>query len=422
MKSSTTSAIFQGMYKKRELSDKLKSLFSSFPAVAICGARQVGKSTLIRHLYPELGYVLFDAVQDVGKARSDPDYFLDNHPAPLILDEIQYAPELVSSIKRRIDLNKRPGMYLLTGSQQWSVMKAISDSLAGRVIILTLEGFSLAEIYQTADSKRWLGRWLENPDEFIQTKSPRMQPSRTLAEQLWRGWLPEADAVSSDNIPQFFRAYIQTYIERDARAYSDISNLEEFGRFVQLISALTAKEIVPTQLGREIGIHPHTAQQWLQILSATFQWFSVFPYHGNTIKRISGKKKGYIADTGLACTLLMISSAQALAGHPMMGFLFETAVFAEIRKQGHTLSAAPGIYHWRSHGGAEVDFILERDGWLFPVEVKLTSRPGRADTTGITAFRKTYPNLRIAPGLVIAPCERFEQISDNDYCLPWDTI
>jgi len=410
------------MYKERLISDTLKRLFEAFPAVVICGARQVGKSTLIRHIYPEMDYVLFDSVQDIGRARSDPDYFLNNHPAPLILDEIQYAPELVSSIKRRIDMNKRPGMYLLTGSQQWSVMKAISDSLAGRIIILTLEGFSLSEIHQLAESRQWLGRWLESPEEFIRTKPKRIPMQRTLAEQLWRGWLPEADLVSLDQIPRFYNTYVQTYIERDVRAYSDISDLEEFGRFIQLISALTAKEIIPTQLGREIGINPHTAQKWLRILSATFQWFSVYAYHGNAIKRISGKKKGYMADTGLVCAQLMITSPKALAGHPMMGFLFETVVFAEIRKQSYTLSGAPGIYHWRSHGGAEVDFILERNGVLFPIEVKLKSRPGRSDTTGITAFRKTYPNLRIAPGLVIAPCERFEQISEHDYCLPWDTI
>jgi predicted AAA+ superfamily ATPase len=409
------------MYKLRELTEVLKRLFVTFPSVVICGARQVGKSTLIRNAYPDMEYVLFDPVHDVGKARSDPDYFLDNHPAPLILDEIQYAPELVSSIKRRIDMNKRPGMYLLTGSQQWSVMKAISDSLAGRIIILTLEGFSLGEIYQNK-STRWLGRWLLGYDEFLRTRPLRIPTQRTLTEQLWRGWMPEADVLPLEELPRFFNAYTQTYVERDVRAYSDISDLEEFGRLFQLMCALTAKEIKPAQLGREIGINPHTAEKWLRILMATFQWFSVHPYHGNTIKRISGKKKGYIADTGLACAQLMISSPKALAGHPMMGFLFETAVLAEIRKQSYTLSGAPGIYHWRSHAGAEVDFILERDGILFPIEVKLASHPNRSDTTGITAFRKTYPNLKIAPGLVIAPCERFEQISDNDYCLPWDTI
>jgi predicted AAA+ superfamily ATPase len=410
------------MYKSRAISDRLRMLFETFPAVVLCGARQVGKSTLVKKLYPDFEYVLFDPAIDIGNAKKDPDFFLDNHPAPLILDEIQYAPELVSSIKRRIDRDKKPGLYLLTGSQQWSVMKSISDSLAGRAIILTLEGFSLSEIYEQTAARPWLCRWLDNPDEMIQKGTGKLNTQRTLYEQLWRGWLPETDALPLDAVATFHTSYVRTYIERDVRAFSDISDLREFGRFVQLLSALTGKEINHSQIGREIGITPQTAGRWLAILTSTFQWYSTPAYHGNTIKRISGKPKGYLSDTGLACSLQMISTPKSLAAHPAGGFLFETAAFGEIRKQCHILSAPPAIYHWRSYGGAEVDFILERDGVLFPIEVKLASQPGRADTTGITSFRKTYPGRNIAPGLVIAPCRRFEKISENDYSLPWDTI
>jgi predicted AAA+ superfamily ATPase len=413
---------YTDMYKKRSISTKLIRLFNTFPSVVVCGARQVGKSTLIKRLYPDFEYILFDPAKDFDNAKKDSDMFLSNHPTPLLLDEIQYAPELVSSIKRRIDMNKKPGMYLLTGSQQWSVMKALSDSLAGRIIILTLEGFSLSEIYQQEPEQSWLERWLVNPDNLIQNRPKRMNVQRTLYEQLWRGWLPEADVLPSDAITEFYEAYVRTYIERDVRVFMDVSDLREFGRFLQLVCALSAREINQSQIGRDIGITPQTAKRWLSILSATFQWFWVPPYHSNSIKRISGKYKGYMADTGVICAQQMIFSPQTLSSHPMVGFLFETAVFSEIRKLSYSISGQPGIYHWRTFGGAEVDFILERDGILFPIEVKLTSHPNRSDTTGITAFRKTYPNLRIAPGLVIAPCDRFEQISDNDYCLPWDTI
>ncbi len=410
------------MYKERIITEKLRSLFSTFPVVVVSGARQVGKSTLLKHTFPDVPSILFDAALDVGAARREPDVFLDNHPAPVILDEIQYAGELVSAIKRRVDKNKRPGMYLLTGSQQWSVLKGISESLAGRAVFLTLEGFALTEIGQCIDHPSWLQRWLDGPDAVINDRPKRFEPGRTLYEQLWRGWLPETDTLPLEMIPAFYQGYLQTYIERDVRLIQDVLDWQQFGKFVQLTSALTAQEINFSQLGRDIGITTQTAKRWLSVLSATFQWQDVYAYSGNTIKRISGKPKGYMADTGLVCALQMISSPRTLAGHPMTGALFETAVVGEMRKHCRQLSVPPAMYHWRSHSGPEVDLILERDGILFPIEIKLTAHPCRKDTSGITAFRKTYPQQRVAPGLVIAPCERFERISDHDYSLPWDSI
>jgi len=157
-------------------------------------------------------------------------------------------------------------------------------------------------------------------------------------------------------------------------------------------------------------------------LKATYQWFELPSYHGNTVKRLSGKPKGHFADTGLACNLQMISSPEALGGHPLTGALFESAVISEIIKQGCSISMPPHVYHWRSHGGAEVDVLLERNGVIFPIEIKLSRHPGRTDTRGISAFRATYPHLKIALGLVISPSEKFERISENDYSLPWDII
>jgi predicted AAA+ superfamily ATPase len=410
------------MYKNRIITNRLKKLFATFPVVVVSGARQVGKSTLLKHVFPDLEAVLFDPSIDIGAARQEPDIFLDNHPAPLILDEIQYAGELVSAIKRRVDQNRRPGMYLLTGSQQWSVLKTISESLAGRAVFLTLEGFSLSEIGTQADRPSWLERWLEDTDLLIRNAPERLVPQKTLYEHLWTGWFPEANTLGHEMIPDFYRGYLQTYIERDARVIHDVLDWQQFGRFVQLVGALTAQEINYSQLGRDLGITTQTAKRWVSTLTATFQWQDVFPYSGNTIKRISGRPKGYMADTGLVCHLQMITSPKALSGHPLTGALFETAVVGQIRKHCGALATAPRFYHWRVHSGPEVDLILERDGILFPIEIKLTTNPSRKDTSGITAFRKTYPQQRIAPGLVIAPCPRFERISDHDYALPWDSI
>jgi len=409
------------MFKPRIITDKLRKLASTFPSVVMTGARQVGKSTLLQHVFPDLESIVFDPVIDVGNARQDPELFLDNHRPPIILDEIQYAPELVPVIKRRLDKDRQAGQYIMTGSQQWQVLKSIAESLAGRTVFLAIEGFSLSETTQETTDSHWLQRWLDAPDHFQEVPNPRLSVARTLYEQLWRGWLPEADQLSLDVIPDFYQAYLQTYIERDVRKVADVADWQQFGRFIQLVAALTAQEINFSQLGRELGITSQTAQRWLATLRATFQWYEIPSYHGNTIKRVSGKPKGYVADTGLACSLQRLSSAQTLAGHPATGALFETAVVAEIRKLSNIMATPPMLYHWRSHGGAEVDLILERDGIFFPIEIKMTANPARRHASGLSAFRKTYAQLTIAPGLVIAPCSRFEQITEQDFALPWDT-
>ena len=409
------------IYKSRILQQKLLSMVGRFPAVVVVGARQVGTSTLLQHLLPDWDHVVFDPVIDVAGAREDPELFLDNHPTPVVLDEIQFAAELVPVIKRRIDRARHePGQYVLTGSQQWSVMKAVSESLAGRAVFLDLQGFSLAEIAGAPRADHWLRRYLDDPEAFVAGCHPRLERSRTLYEQLWCGFLPEADTLEPDWIDDFYGAYLRTYIERDARALANVDDWQQFGRFTRLISALTASEINHSQLGREIGMTPQTCRRWLSVLAATFQWYEIPPYHGNTIKRVSKRPKGHIADTGLACNLQAISAPRALAGHPLSGALFESAVVGEIRKLSATISASPNLYHWRSHGGAEVDIILERDGRLYPIAIKLRTNPGRGDLRGIHAFRDTYSGLDIAPGLIICPAEQSRPISARDVVLPWD--
>ena len=403
------------------MTEKLYKLVESFPAVVISGARQVGKSTLLQNtLGMNTEIVVFDPVIDIENARQDPELFLNNHPPPLILDEIQYAPELVASIKRRIDLNRTPGQYILTGSQQWGVMKSMSESLAGRAVFLDLYSFCLVEISQHDLSMPWLPRWLDSPEPFLAMNPSRLNQKVTLYEQLWRGFLPEAQFLAAEVIPDFLSAYQRTYIERDVRLLAEVSDSQLFGRFLQLISALTAQEINFSQLGRELGLTPQTAQRWLDILKATFQWFAIPAYSGNLTKRVSGKSKGYIADTGLTCLTQAISTPKAIGGHPLWGAMFETAVATELKKQTALLSPMPVFYHWRAYSGAEVDILLEYNGVFYPIEIKAKTNPSRRDTMGISAFRKQYPQLNVAPGLVVAPCSGIVQLSELDYAVPWD--
>ncbi|NCC50438.1 MAG: ATP-binding protein [Spartobacteria bacterium] len=407
-------------YKERLVSDRLLSLIGYFPVVVVAGARQVGKSTLLKHLLPDWDMVVFDPVVDIGNARADPELFLQNHPVPLILDEIQYAPEVVPCIKRLVDANKRPGMIVLTGSQQWSVMKSISESLAGRAVFLDLEGFALCESAEVIPATCWLEHYLENPEQFINDRHPLLETGRTCYETLWRGSLPEMDTMPLDMVPEFFSAYMRTYIERDARLLLNVDDWQPFGRFVQLMATLTAHEINYSQLGREIGITPQTAKRWLTILAGTFQWFDIPAWHGNSIKRISSKPKGVVADTGFACHLLHITTPKTLDAHPMTGFLFESFMIAEIRKLQTAMTRKTALYHWRAHSGGEVDMLLERDGIFYPLEIKLKSRPSRHDIRGFQALREQYPHRKFAPGLILACAEQCEKITDHAFVVPWN--
>lgn len=411
------------MYRKRSLEELLLDLFSEFPVVVLCGARQVGKTTMVRRVFPKADYVVFDPHLDIANARVDPDLFLETRKTPLILDEIQYVPQLVAAIKRRVDRSRKPGMYLLTGSQQWAVMKSLAESLAGRAIILDLHGFSRAEL-GGRPSDNWLEAWLDQ-QEF---KAPSRgsgglkSPGGSVFEQIWRGWLPLTSSFDERKIPFFWQGYLSTYIERDLRLSFELDDWSQFGRFIQLAAFTTGREINFSQFGRDLGVAPQTSRRWLQLLSKTFQWLEIPPFSGNTTKRLSGKPKGYFLDSGFACFLQGIGSSRLLEGHPSWGFLFETAVVAEIHKHSQTMAMKPNLFHWRTSGGAEVDVVLERNGVLFPIEVKAKSHPTLLDLRGIKSFRETYPRRKIGKGLVIAPAEASFQITAEDFVIPWSWL
>ena len=418
------------MYPRNAI-DHLKSLFAAFPVVVVTGARQVGKTTLLRQLFPKLDYVVFDASLDLEQARSEPDLFLKNHPAPVILDEIHYAPELVASIKRAVDAQQaRPGQFLLTGSQQWQVMSTLAESLAGRVAFVELAGLSLSELAHDqpqAASGLWLSRWMaaqeqDAQQDFVaQVRNPPRFAGH-LSEWLWRGFMPKAQTLDLGLVPDFWLGYHRTYVERDARLAGEVGDWHDFGRFVRLMSALTAQEINHSQLGREIGINPKTAQRWLRMMQATFQWFELPPFFANRIKRVSKSPKGYFVDTGMACHHAAISGPPALSSHPLYGALFETAMVSEIRKTLALSGGVANLYHWRASTGAEVDCIVERDGWLHPIEIKLTGQPTRKHTLGLQAFRKAHPEQRIGYGLMLCAVDQPRWISDDVLALPWNLL
>jgi predicted AAA+ superfamily ATPase len=405
----------------RHLSTRIQSAAKHFKVILLLGARQTGKSTLLSHLLPEVKTILFDPIQDLYDARKDPDQFLNLFTPPLVLDEVQFVPELLASLKRKVDETDRMGQYYLTGSQNFSVLKSIAESMAGRVAIFHLDPLTPLEIVGMGDRKGWLDDYLLNPEEFIRSERPSIPRLPPLHEFIFRGTYPRAAAMPLSELETFFLSYIQTYVERDIRLVENIENLTLFGDFLRLSAVSTAQEINASHLGRELGRSSQTARKWLNLLLHTYQWIENAPYHGNATKRLSDKRKGYFKDTGLACHLMRIHSPEALVTSMKMGALFETWVVNYIQEQ-FAFTARANCYHWRSHGGAELDLILERDGAFFPIEIKSKSRPTKADASSIRSFRETYPKEKIMPGLVIHAGEETYPLDRETCALSWKAL
>mgnify|MGYP000856178396 CR=1 FL=1 len=408
-------------YLSRTMETRILELTRYFPVVAILGARQVGKTTLVAHLSIEgLTTVTFDPVQDVGGARTDPDFFLQNRRPPLFLDEIQYAPELLASIKRQVDRERRPGQFILSGSQNLSVLKSISESLAGRVAVVELLPMSFAELHRDPARKGVLDAVVGGDEKAMDAvRHAGSANCPGLFDAVVRGGFPGVAALPPHLWDTYFASYRQTYIERDIRTVSGVSSLQTFGRFFGLLSALTAQEINRAQLGRELGVDNKTAAAWVDIALSTYQWHEIPAYSRNAIKRIAGKPKGYFVDTALACHLQRISGASHLEDHPLAGNLFETFVVSEIMKRIAVWPTPPGLYHYRTYAGAEVDLILERNGTLHPVEIKMTANPSRRDLWGIDSLKETFPRVRFGGGLLICAVPDVMPLREDVTAVPW---
>lgn len=411
------------MYKRRHIESVLKKLAPLFKVILITGARQVGKSTLLRNVFPGTPVVTFEPVKDILNARKDPELFLQNHSQPLILDEIQYAPELLATLKRVVDESDTKPQYFMTGSQNLSMLKSVTESMAGRVGIIHLSSLTPYEQGEHTQRPSWLEHYLNNPDT-LKDKVVGTDTTTTLVSALWRGGMPGFLQTPDELLNYQIGSYISTYIERDIRSFIELESLTSFEQFFGIIAALSAQEINYSHLGRELSISNISIKRWLGLLEQSYQWRTIPAYHGNAIKRVTSKKKGYLTDTGIACYLQHISSPQALLNHPLRGALFETFVANIIHALIGTLPFRPAMYHWRSNGGAEVDLVLTINGELYPIEMKMTSSLSKYDARGIEAFRQTYhsPRSPVRLGLIIYAGSQCHYITENVLALPWNVL
>lgn len=346
------------MPMQRAIEDRFRQLLGFFPVVVVVGARQTGKTTLVREALPGYHYVSLDLPSEAESAERDPGGFLARHGRPLVVDEVQYAPGLFRHLKAVVDAGERVGgQFVLTGSQKFALMRGVSESLAGRAALLSLEPLAAAEL-QTAQR---FGQWLDDPASVVH---------RGLFPELWRLTdLPSAE---------FHAAYVATYLQRDLRVALDVGNLRDFERFMRLCAIRTGQALNKTELARDAGISTKTATQWLSVLEACNQITLLEPWSGNLSKRLMKSPKLYFNDPGLAAWLMGLDLA-AVRHSPWSGALWETLLFAELRKLLSWNSAPRQLFFYRDLDGLEVDFVLQDGAALDLIECKWTELPTAKD-------------------------------------------
>ena len=382
-------------YRPRRLAAALKRALRTFPATLVTGARQSGKTTLLRNELPRHRYLSLERPDARARALSDPEGFLSEAGVPLILDEIQYAPELLHNIKDRIDDDRRPGRFVLTGSQTFALMKGVSQSLAGRVAVLSLDPLSVGEargLPETGSLDRVLARVFGRG-----AGRGSGAPPPDAADWLLRGGYPEPRLDRRVDREIWFGSYVQTYLERDVRDLLRVTDLEWFRRFLFLVATRTGQLLNLAELGGELGISAPTVRQWLSVLQTSQVVYLLRPFHRNLGKRIRKSPKLYFMDVGLAAFLLGLHTRSALLQGPSLGPLLETAAVAEWVKVFRGAGLEPPLSFWRTSDGREIDLVIEYGGRVHAIEVKATETPAPAHASHLAAFAELAgPSTRTA--------------------------
>lgn len=381
------------MWITREIEPRLQRSARTRPVVVLTGARQTGKTSTFRRLFPDHEFVSLDLPTEAEQAEKEPQEFLRRHPPPVIIDEVQYAPGLFRYLKAAVDAKRtRNGQFLLTGSQKFTLMKSVSESLAGRADIVELETLSFAEIRAAL------------PDTMIESA-------------IVRGGFPELHANPNIDHVAFYNSYLATYLERDVRSLANVGSLRDFERFLRACALRSANLLNKADLARDVGISPTTANHWLSTLEASGQAVPLEPWFSNRTKSIVKSPKLYLADTGLLCALLNIRSEEALRQASAVGAIWETFVFAQLRDRERHAGRVGGLFFWRDRT-REVDFVVDVAGRLELFEAKWNEVPGAGDTVNLDFVRNAVGKSRIASGAVVCRAPNGFPLANGFRALP----
>lgn len=412
------------MYIKRDIEKILLDAAESFQVITIYGSRQVGKSTTVDQLFGDkFETVTLDDAEELDMALSNPRAFFESHPWPLIIDEVQKAVGLLSEIKKIVDNQRRIWMknneprqlmFVLTGSNQFELQEGISESLAGRTAVINMSGFTQTE-------KRGISGTLFDIDlqEYLNKQRDRKdfyRSSVAVFEDIFQGGMPDICTGESKR-DIYYKAYIDTYIEKDVRKLISASSEMQFRKFISLLALRTAQEVVYNEIANAIGINVETCKRWISILQTSGIVYLLEPYMANASKRIIKAPKLYFMDTGLCAYLCKWPNAQMLMDCAMSGAFFETYVVSEIIKSFYNHGIEPNqyIYYYRDIDKKEVDILLVKDGALYPVEIKKGIAPSKP-TKNFNVLTKY--NMPIRQGMVIDNAEKIRVLNDNAFVLP----
>lgn len=398
------------MYISRMIENTLKEAVKAFAAIIITGPRRCGKTTLVREvLGSRYNYVSLDEIDIRSFAVDDPRGFLARYPNPVIIDEIQNTPQLLSYIKAKIDKDEKPGQWVLTGSQVFPLMRNISESLAGRAAVLTLYPFSLDEINNNLQLKLTNAvsflRYLSNPKSVFKNSLP-------LGKWLLNGGYPEIFIKKNLSHKLWFSSYIQTYIDRDVRGNIKTANLNEFERFIKLLAGRTAQELNYSIISREVGVTVPTIKSWVSFLEASSIIYLLYPYYKNFGKRLIKSPKCYFIDTGLAAYLTGLQDERHLLQGPMAGALFETACVTQFVKRFSAFTDSCSLYFWKSIGGFEVDLLIETAQGIYPVEIKSSATISRQHLASLKSWL-SLPGNTSKQGLIVSASENTGLVAEN---------
>lgn len=401
-------------YIRRTIEATVEKAATMFPVVLITGARQVGKTTLLKHLKGELSYLTLDDPILLQSATEEPGRFFKMSSLPIIVDEIQHEPNLFRHIKMIADQSQEKGQFYLTGSQQFHLMKEVGESLAGRVGIINLMGLSLREI--TGDS--FDEAFLPTEEYFNHRKgSGRQIGYKDIWQIIHQGSMP---AMYADELDwqMYYASYTRTYIERDVRALTQVGDEVKFTKFMTAMAARTGQMLNMTAVANEVGISVPTADRWLSILVSSNLVHLLQPYSKNLIKRIVKTPKLYFLDTGLAAYLTRWTTHQVLEAGAMAGAFFETYVVAEILKSYYNVGIIdPPLYYYRDKDAKEIDLVIEQNGTLYPLEIKKTVNPDRHNLENFSVLDKIN-GIASGSGGVVCLYDKLVPIKGDKLAIP----